>query len=155
MIYIGICTADTDTAITLKQLASKLGKTDTAIRFYSNDLKYDVVLITPSACVAGLTIAAKHIIVPDCLDLNEISGELGKNVIGYGLLPKNTVTASSITQNCMSVAIQRKYTTVCGKTIGEQEFIIRSGLCAEPEKTLGIISTLLVLGVSPEELSAI
>ena len=149
MIHLGICASDTHTAVMLKQFSAKLGIQNIAISLYRNDFKYDTVLITPSACVSGLAIAARLVIAPDCIDLSTVSKEFGDNVISYGMLSKNTVTASSITPECISVAIQRKFPTVCDNTVDEQEFTVRSELSSAPEAALGIITALLTLGIPP------
>jgi len=113
----------------------------------------DIALISCNLCRRPDSVETALAIVPDCLDDDLLASFSGRRLISYGLCRKNTVTASSLIDLRLAVSLQRKIHDVHGDIIEEQEIITSLDRGERTEDALGLVSTLLTLGVSPEDIS--
>lgn len=113
----------------------------------------DIALVSENLCRKPDTITSKLVIVPDSLDRDLLSAFCAKNLISYGLCRKNTITASSLVKSRLAVSLQRKMADIYGRVIEEQEMIVSLKEPTHPEDALGLVSALLALGISPEQIS--
>lgn len=153
MSSIGISESGCRLVFTLKKTLGELSRPEFGIRLAESGDAFDTVLIGNPPPMRCDHFTSKTLIVPDCMDASELSPILADSVISYGLRRKNTVTASSLIGTHLAVSVQRSIPTLCGSTVGEQEFIVNVSHGEHSDEILGIIATLLVLGISPEDIS--
>lgn len=155
MSNIGVSEKNNRLIFTLKKVLGELSHPEFGIRLAESGDVFDSVLIGTPPQLYNKTFTSKTLIVPDCMNASELSPIHAESVISYGLRLKNTVTASSLIGEHLAVSIQRNIPTLCGNTVGEQEFIVNVRHGEHCDEILGIIATLLVIGISPEDISKI
>ncbi len=72
--------------------------------------------------------------------------------MSYGTSPKDSITFSGTGGAGLSLSIQRELITLGGGTVERQELILPTPAHFTPAFTLAWAGTLLIMGVSPEEL---
>lgn len=127
--------------------------TDCALITNPQSARLDIALVSGSLYKKPYFSEAKLLIIPDSLDRDIIPAFSSKNIISYGLCRKNTITASSLIASRLAISLQRKIEDICGNTIEEQEFIMSLHEGENAEEMLGLVSTLLAIGNSPEVIS--
>ena len=130
-----------------------LPHSDCAIITNPSGFKTDVALISNTFSQKTFPIKSDITIIPDSLDKDILSLISAKNVISYGLCTKSTVTASSLIGSKLGISLQRKIPDVHGHILDEQELFVDIAGDVQTENALGIVSTFLVLGKPPEDIS--
>ena len=98
----------------------------------------------------GAVLPSCRILLAPGDSLPEIPAE---TVITYGLSPRDSLTLSSREGDTLWAALQRELVTVDGRVVERQEFPLRLEPGAGELPSLAAAGALLLLGVSPEELS--
>ena len=151
---IGICGCDTAAATKLRAALTNTVGNEAGLRYVEEGGIYDAILIgkPPKSRNEYKT---DILIVPDTVDAAKLSPILASFVVSYGMHRENTVTASSINGDKLSVSVRRRIPTVSGGFVDEQEIIIHSESGRNEDEILGEVATLLAAGAEPKSLSEI
>ncbi len=113
----------------------------------------------PALVVVSPRAAARRLDLPRQCRTVLLPGEMGSvpvraaSAVSYGTSPRDSLTLSSREGDTLWAALQRELVTVDGHVVERQEF----PLCLEPGEeelpALAAAGALLLLGVTPEELS--
>lgn len=141
----------------IKRHSKKLN--DTILIFCSDDYEYlhdmdpDLLVISPEAHIkTNEALKANCILLPGGL-LDSIGSVKTDYVISYGMSPRDTVTASSISESGVVISLQRELVTLKGEVLERQELPIMPSKKAKLEHMMAVKSALLLLGLSPEFIS--
>ena len=151
---IGIYSKDYKLGIALRKFLNVFNRRDIGVMLICQNEAYDVALVGINPPKNHLTFSSDILIVPDCINADELPSEISDKVISYGLRKKNTVTASSLIGNRLVVSVQRSIPTPSGNTVEEQEIVVNMKTPDRADDILGIISALIVVGISSDELSS-
>ena len=127
--------------------------TDCALITNPQSARVDIALVSGNLYKKPIFSEASLLILPDSLDRDIVPAFCAKTIISYGLCRKNTVTASSLVASRLAISLQRKFQDIRGNVIEEQEFIMPLNTGERAEDMLGLVSTLLAVGNSPEDIS--
>lgn len=151
---IGICGCDASNATKLRAALTSTVGNNTGLKYVEEGGVYDAILIGKPPKSRN-EFKTDILIIPDTVDATRLSPILASFVISYGMNRENTVTASSISGNKLSVSVQRRIPTVDGSFVDEQEIIIHSESGRNEDDILGEVATLLAAGAAPKSLSEI
>ena len=128
----------------------KYNRNDISLQLCDTQSRFDIVLISPNTTSSG-TFHTNLLIAPESINIRALEASDFKNVISYGLCRKNTITMSSLSEKRLTVAVQRKIPICSSRTIDEQEISRLLIPDLSIEENLGIIATLIAIGVLPAE----
>ena len=151
---IGICGCDTATATKLRTALTNTVGNEAGLRYVEDGGIYDAIFIGKPPKNRN-EFKTDILIIPDTVDASNLSPILANFVVSYGMRHENTVTASSINGDKLSVSIRRRIPTVAGSFVDEQEIIIHSKKGSVTDEILGEVATLLAAGAEPKSLSEI
>ena len=113
-----------------------------------------LLVVSPRAALRkSIKATCRTILLPGDTPLAELDLQAA-SAVSYGAGPRNTITISSQTGDRLWIALQRELITVQGCVVERQEFPWRLPYGASPYSALTVAGALLLLGVSPEQLSA-
>ena len=127
--------------------------TDCALITNPQSARLDIALVSGKLYKRPYQSEAKLLIIPDSLDRDIVPAFSSRNIISYGLCRKNTITASSLIASRLAISLQRKFKDISGNEIEEQEIITSLKNVDKAEEMLGLVSTFLALGKSPDDIS--
>ena len=115
--------------------------------------QYDLLIVSPkSRCRAEKIVDSKCILLPG--DLLDGHGEIeSEYAISYGLSPRETITISSLNEECAVISLQRELVTLAGQVLEQQELPKIPLMNASPEHVMTVTGTLLLAGVPPENIN--
>ncbi|NLO47788.1 MAG: hypothetical protein GX111_05645 [Clostridiales bacterium] len=120
---------------------------------FLNTSDIDLLIISPNAHFTKKTdLSAKCILLPGTL-LDSLNGVESDYVITYGMSPRDTVTASSISDDGIVITLQRELVTLSGEILERQDLPKMPLRLPPPEKMMVVISALLLIGVPPDTIS--
>lgn len=155
MAGIGVSERRNNFIFSLKCALNQLGLSKEGIRTVQNGGAFDAVLIGNPPPRKNIHFDSRFLIVPDCMEGENLSFLPENNIISYGLRSKNTVTASSLIGEKLVVALQKEIPTINGNTVDEQEFSVNVKNGGQSDKVLGVVSTLLALDIPIDAISKI
>lgn len=111
----------------------------------------DLLVVAPDAAgLAGLTVLHPRLaLLPGgcvwaCRQVRATSA------VSYGLGSQNTLTLSSMTGDCASVALQRELLTLSGRPVERQEWVLPfRGDPGEADRLLCLVGAMLLLDCDP------
>ena len=111
-----------------------------------------LVVVSPRAAAEGLPLPRQ------CRTVLLPGGTRGTppqaaSAVSYGTSPRDSLTVSSREGGALWAALQRELVTVDGRVVDRQEFPLHLAPGQEELPALAAAGALLLLGVSPEELS--
>ena len=113
----------------------------------------DLLIISPNTRFSEKTaLNAKCILLPGTL-LDNLNGVESEYVITYGMSPRDTVTASSISDDGIVITLQRELVTLSGEVLERQDLPNMPLLMPTVEKTMAVLSVFLLIGVPPDAIS--
>ena len=118
---------------------------------YDTNVQFDLCVYEPNFRRNSAGLNTTLAIIPDSCKPNQFQN--AENVITYGLCSKNTVTVSSLIANDLVISVQREIPTLTGCFVDAQEFHVTLSITDDVDDALAVVSTLLVLGVSPEKIT--
>lgn len=135
----------------IKRHAGKLGASvllSCADKYeYFHGLGADLLIISPDARPdARRTISAKCILMPGAL-LDSFKAVKSDYVISYGMSPKDTITASSISDDGVQISLQRELVTLKGEIVERQELPLIPLKRSTPERIMTVRGAILLLGL--------
>lgn len=111
-----------------------------------------LVVVSPRAAAGGYPLPGRcrTVLLP-----GGMTGALPRaaSAVSYGVSPRDSLTISSREGDILWAALQRELVTVDGRVVDRQEFPLRLAPGQEELTALAAAGALLLLGVSPEELS--
>lgn len=151
---IGICGCDAAKATKLRAALTDTLGNGTGLKYVEEGGVYDAILIG-NPPKSRNELKTDILIIPDSIDASTLSPILTNFVVSYGMKNENTVTASSISREKLSVSIRRRIPTVEGGFVDEQEIIVHSKSGRREDEILGEVATLLAAGAEPGSISRI
>lgn len=111
-------------------------------------------MVSPRAALRSpITAACRTALLPGDPPLAQLALQAA-SAVSYGSGPRNTLTLSSRTGDRLWMALQRELVTVQGQVVERQEFPWRLSPGSSPQAALAVAGALLLLGISPEQLSS-
>ena len=113
-----------------------------------------LLVVSPRAALRSpITAACRTALLPGDPPLAQLALQAA-SAVSYGSGPRNTLTLSSRTGDRLWMALQRELVTVQGQVVERQEFTWRLSPGSSPQAALAVAGALLLLGISPEQLSS-
>lgn len=111
-----------------------------------------LVVVSPRAAAGGLPLPrqCRTVLLPGGI---KGTPPQAASAVSYGVSPRDTLTISSREGDLLWAALQRELVTVDGQVVERQEFPLYLEPRQEELPALAAAGALLLLGVSPEELS--
>ena len=113
--------------------------------------KCDVLVMAPSyarksAILKKLPVACDTVVLPGLCAL-ETAG--ARQIVSYGLSPRDTLTLSSMNGGNMVAALLREIVNIGGKRLDRQEIVLPPGNGLNPAGLLAALGALLCAGADP------
>lgn len=114
---------------------------------YFHGIGADLLIISPEAKPnTKRTLSAKCILMPG--DLIECFKAVKSDyVISYGMSPRDTITASSISDDGVQISLQRELVTLKGEVVERQELPLIPLKHSTPERIMTVLGAVLLLGL--------
>jgi hypothetical protein len=133
------------------------GKNNISVLILSSDryaffkaCEFDLLVISPNARLTEKTdLNSGCILIPGTL-LDSLNSAGADYAITYGMSPRDTVTASSISDGGIVVTLQRELVTLSGEILERQDLPKLPLKQSAPEKMMSVLTALLLLGVPPD-----
>jgi hypothetical protein len=117
---------------------------------YFHGVGADLLIISPGAKPdTRRTLRAKCILMPGDL-LNSFKAVESDYVISYGMSPRDTITASSISDDGVQISLQRELVTLKGEVVERQELPLVPLKRSTPERIMSVRGATLLLGLPQE-----
>lgn len=114
---------------------------------YLHGVRADLLIISPEAKLnAKKALNAKCILLPGGL-LDSLNALKTDYVISYGMSARDTITASSISEDGVLISLQRELVTLNGEIVERQELPAIPLKHSTPERIMSVRGALLLLGL--------